>query len=79
MYLINFKLKFKYAEKHKTLEKEEMTDDDFFNLLNQNILENDTDKKPKKKILIWRNTTILLTQWGLVMKTLCLMLRLMYT
>jgi len=30
-------------------EKEEVTNDDFFNLLNQNILENDTARKPPHK------------------------------
>jgi hypothetical protein len=60
-------------------EKEEVKDDDFFNLHNQNILEIDTappeNDHPKKNILIWRNPTIMLTRWGLLMTKLCLMLR----
>ena len=58
-------------------EKEEVMNDDFFNLLNKiswRMIPQGNDHL-KKKILIWRNTTILLTQWGLLMTKLCLMLR----
>ena len=57
-------------------EKEEVTDDDFFDLLHDNVLENYNDnKRPPTKTFFVTNMKIVLTRLGLLMKKLILMLR----
>ena len=58
-------------------EKKEVTDDDFFDLLHDNVLENYNDKKrPPTKTFFMTNTKIVLTtRLGLFMRKLILMLR----
>jgi hypothetical protein len=54
-------------------QKEEVTDDDLFNHLNKNILENDTYTKgpPQEDNLNLDEHKIMLIQWGLLMTKLC--------
>jgi len=57
-------------------EKEEVTDDDFFDLLHDNVLENYNDRKrPPTKTFFMTNMKIVLTRLDLLMRKLILMLR----